>query len=340
MIINIHAEFHNNGWLFEDYKELLLKSSPRRCVVITTKENPIVDANAWIFFRPEEIAKHEKIIDFGRTIFVLHDFYEEDGRFDIAARCKGFCLLHPHQIDLLCRVPSFSPLDSQMLIRPTGALSFFFDNLRKGMPNVPTVGFFGRPAFRKGTDIKRVRIFTEACKIVAASFPNLRVLFVGENLEEYAKALKQHRIQADFIAKKQVGIEGYPNLYDRTDLICVPSLLESQPCVFFEAQARGIPVVGCNTGWMSLELKNGFNGINLGDPSQLQCMSCAAGIMEILSKRKDWSKKQELISGLFKEYTMEHWAKLLIGFAIKIAREADRSPTTIWNSSSSNPSGV
>ena len=92
---------------------------------------------------------------------------------------------------------------------------------------------------------KRVDFLLRAVKKITTTFPNLRVLLVGEGplKGEIEKSIRELNLENIVTIKNFVPYEEMPKLYQNSDIFVLPSLHEGVPRSILEAMSCGIPVI-------------------------------------------------------------------------------------------------
>ncbi len=103
-----------------------------------------------------------------------------------------------------------------------------------------------------------------------ADIPNLHLLLVGKNMEQYTDLISQNRMRA------RIHVTGYrydaPELIVASDLLIQPSISgEGLPRAVMEAMGYGIPAVITTTGGGKEVVQNGVNGmiVPVNDPEAI-----------------------------------------------------------------------
>jgi len=130
------------------------------------------------------------------------------------------------------------------------------DQFRPGAAAQPmTFLYVGRLIERKG-----VFYLLEAFDNLSKTFPNLRLMLVGEGpetdrLEAYRRA---HGLEASVELTGRVSREELAPLFQHASVFVMPSLAEALPNAALEAMASGLPIVTTPTGAKELLDGNGF----------------------------------------------------------------------------------
>lgn len=101
---------------------------------------------------------------------------------------------------------------------------------------------------------KNHRLLVESLSRLLPSFPNLKLVLVGEGTAEHREAVEQW-IDAVGMRANVVwspATEDMAKIYSSLDVLCQPSLSEAFPNVVAEAMACGLPVVATDVGDTSL----------------------------------------------------------------------------------------
>lgn len=110
-------------------------------------------------------------------------------------------------------------------------------------PGVPVIGMVGRLVAEKG-----VREFLAAAETLAADFPQVHFLLVGERLEsDHADPVDDALAHAKTGLGARLVLPGMrkdiPDLMGAMDIFCLPSYREGMPRTIIEAMMSGLPVV-------------------------------------------------------------------------------------------------
>jgi glycosyltransferase involved in cell wall biosynthesis len=140
-------------------------------------------------------------------------------------------------------------------------------------PQWPVIGVVGRLEMQKGH-----RFLLEALPRVAAEFPQLRVLLVGDGgmkgeLQTQAQRLDltTHLIFAGFRTD-------IPTLLDAMDITVLPSLYEGMPLTAIEASAMAKPIIATSVDGTPEVIENGVTGL-LVPPATPEALAEAIGIL-------------------------------------------------------------
>lgn len=120
------------------------------------------------------------------------------------------------------------------------------DKVRSGLGlplDVPVIGMVGRLVAEKG-----VREFLAAAEMLAAHFPRVHFLLVGERLEsDHADPVDDALAHARSSLGPRLVLTGMrkdiPDLMGAMDVFCLPSYREGMPRTIIEAMMCGLPVV-------------------------------------------------------------------------------------------------
>jgi glycosyltransferase involved in cell wall biosynthesis len=308
--VNVVAR--NAGWFFEDLKRHF-RAIPRSDLSVVATDQPLRDADAWVYLRTCEAASSP---DPGRTVVQIHDMYDHGlyrpgGERACVARCAAIAATHPGQRRILAE--SGIVLDGKpFLARPIGALRAF--TLRTTLPARFTVAWVGRPVTHHGRDIKRVDWFVDA---VRAAGGDLEVVLLGERLEAAHDRLRQAGIGCRYLHRAQNAIDRYPQHYQGFDCVVISSSTEAGPLCLFEALATGVPVVSTPVGWAPELLRDGENGYLAASVDET-----AAAIRRIRAGREAWFARRAAIRGSMDGLTLESWidANLDLALGLVVAR--------------------
>ncbi len=108
---------------------------------------------------------------------------------------------------------------------------------------------------------KGLKYLIEAIPVVAAKFPNIKLVIVGEGPErkELEKLIKKLKIENHAtLTGRQKEI---PKLLKSSDIFVLPSRREAFGLVVLEAMITGLPVIASNTGGITEIIENGKTGI-------------------------------------------------------------------------------
>lgn len=125
-----------------------------------------------------------------------------------------------------------------------------------------TVLFVGRlESSQKGLD--------RLSKIISASNEDIIFKIVGGGRDEQ----KIRDLEEQFPHKvSYLGIlydQNLYNIYAQANAFILPSRLESNPIVLVEAMAAGLPVIGSNIPSIAAKISDGFNGLLVSDPEDI-----------------------------------------------------------------------
>lgn len=239
MLINVSVR-GSHDWLFGDLRERF-QSTKVPGIRVITSEDPVREADAWIFIRTGELALSP---DLSRSIACIHDLYSHDhmyspeGQRGCIRQAGGLVLCHPQQRVIL-REAGIA-LDGKLILeRPLGALEIF--TVRQQRPEVFTIGWAGRGHWRK-----RPEFVLETLSRIDRRF---RIVLVGKDLQALDKELREAGVDCTLHDRSVTAIGGYPRLYQSLDCLLITSCTEAGPLPLFEALASGVPVVSTPVGW-------------------------------------------------------------------------------------------
>ena len=137
---------------------------------------------------------------------------------------------------------------NKMMVIPNGVDVDAFSKIQKQPQNDGelTLGFMGRVV-----DIKDVKTFIRACRLVADEVGGLQVMIMGPTDEDESyfegcvKLTEQLGLQKTIHFTGEVDARSH---YPQIDILVLTSLNEAQPLVILEANAMGIPVVATDVG--------------------------------------------------------------------------------------------
>ncbi len=145
--------------------------------------------------------------------------------------------------------------------------------------------FLGRIEERKG-----LIYLLKAFKILNKSYPNLRLIVVGEgtlksNCQQWTKRNRLNNVVFEKVAKEK----NVPQYYKTADIFCSPAIYgESFGIVLIEAMASGVPVVAfANEGYKGV-LEKGKGSMFLAEAKDYKAL---AEKLEILTKDKKLRKE-------------------------------------------------
>lgn len=128
-------------------------------------------------------------------------------------------------------------------------------------PSVPVIGMVGRLVAEKG-----VREFLAAAEMLAADFPQVHFLLVGERLEsDHADPVDDALDHARGRLGARLVLPGMrkdiPDLMGAMDVFCLPSYREGMPRTIIEAMMSGLPVVATDIRGSREEVVAGETGV-------------------------------------------------------------------------------
>lgn len=128
-------------------------------------------------------------------------------------------------------------------------------------PGVPVIGMVGRLVAEKG-----VREFLAAAEMLAADFPQVHFLLVGERLEsDHADPVDDALAHACRRLGARLVLPGMrkdiPDLMGAMDVFCLPSYREGMPRTIIEAMMSGLPVVATDIRGSREEVVAGETGV-------------------------------------------------------------------------------
>ncbi|MBA4321012.1 MAG: hypothetical protein C0412_21695, partial [Flavobacterium sp.] len=180
-----------------------------------------------------------------------------------------------------------------------------------------TVLFVGRMSPEKGFNY-----FIEASKIIKRELKERVEFLAVTNISlkdketlELINQIKQKGIE--FKLYQRIPHEAMPEIYQKSDVLVIPSLAEAFPLIIFEAMSCGTPVVATNVGGIPVALKDGLVGF-LVPPRDPQMI--AQKVIKILEdeKLKEVMKKKCL--EWVKNFTWEKVAQKYLETYRKISK--------------------
>jgi len=188
-----------------------------------------------------------------------------------------------------------------------GSMKFGTDRLslnktRYDSDNPKAFGVIGRFYPDKGHELF-LRAFKNVCKI----YPLTKALIVGDGpaKNEIIKTIKELGLE------ENVTLCGFrsdmENIYNRIDLLVIPSFREGLPYVLLEAMASRIPVLATAVGDIPLLIKNGETGylIQPEDPEALE-----NGMIDFLSHpQRTHSMAEKGYDLIIEKYSAERMVK-------------------------------
>jgi len=319
-LINVVAG--NRGWLFEDLKQHLEDAADTAGCDVAATDTAIPNADAYLYMRPEDARQTP---DFAVTTVQVHDFYlgNRAGRLSDCADCAGWQIVHPGQLRMIRdAVKAWPP---RVMCRPLGAPTRFTTRVN-----------YDHDAFRvawvgRASHMKRVPLFVEAVTAAAASIPNLEVIMLGANVEQFAPAFEHAGVKCECIRKatyrpsdedaeqserEVIGVmcecdprggvyyTAYPALYRAFDVVVITSDTETQPFPLFEAMASGVPVISTLVGWAPRLIVSGVNGyLVMGHDGIVKALRT------VWSDRELFFNARHLIADTVRPYTLEGWCE-------------------------------
>jgi len=318
-LVNIVATDH--GWLFEELKAKWQAQGSLACDVIATTE-PLPDATAWTYFRPEEAANSP---DPQRTVVQLHDLLWQQNkpprereawaarhkaRIEAARQVTGWAFNHPQQIPYVAANRPGMPPAFVML--PLGASRKFFPRHKPNPSGLFRAAWVGRNGSMKGLEW-----LVQAWIMASKRIPGFTTMLLGEACDQAAHELKAAGVPCDYMHKADVGYDAYPQLYQSCDVVCVASQTESQPFPLFEALASGVPVCTTPVGWSPMLVHEGLSGhvVPHGDAQAM-----ANAIKAIADNRDAYFALRKGIAAVGAQWTLEDWFEVQAQFALRVGR--------------------
>ncbi len=139
-----------------------------------------------------------------------------------------------------------------------------------------------------------VRYFVEAVPRIAASFPNLLCLVLGNDADRaYASEVRalSKAIGADAHVRF-LGAVPNPEMvryYQVADIVVLPSLMEATSIAGLEAIASGVPVVGTDVGGIPDIVRAGHNGIIVPPRDPEAIATAVTSLMRDAERRDKYS---------------------------------------------------
>ncbi len=295
-------------WLFGDLRERFGATQVPGIRVVTSEE-PVSDADGWIFIRTGEAASSP---DLARTVVCLHDLYSHDGMYSPQGqrgaihRAGALVLCHPHQRAILG--DAGVALDGKLLLeRPLGALQAF--TVRERRPESFTVGWVGRDHWRKRPEflVETMERFRNLC-------PTVCVILIGKELDSLHAQISTTGIECLLHDRRNTSIAEYPSLYQALECLLITSCTEAGPLPLFEALASGVPVVSTPVGWSPhfAAIEPAF--VRLGDtPDEL-----AQGLAGVWRSALELFAARSRIAALAASPRLDSWFVDTLRLAVKL----------------------
>lgn len=165
------------------------------------------------------------------------------------------------------------------------------------------VGFAGRLVERKGW-----REFIEAARILSFKSSNIKFLMIGDgpDKENLVKLIKKYDIE------NKVNYLGFvPDIdqfYCCIDCYVMPSHWEPSPMIFYEVQAKGIPLICADVVSVNELVKNGENGLTF-DISDSKRLAQKIELLYGDRRLRDKLRNNGLIN--IKKYSLDAYLKRL-----------------------------
>ncbi len=187
-------------------------------------------------------------------------------------------------------------------------------------PSARYILFVGRINERKG-----IRYLMEAMPDVLRSYPNARVLAIGEARRE-ALLKELHTLADDLGIREKVSFLGQvpndqmPFYYNAADVFVLPTLTEGMGIVFIEAAACNCPIIGTAVGGVVDIMKNLPRGIPV-PPRTPEAISRA--IKKVFERPEYYGALRESALSYSISHVMEEAVRVLEGLEEKyFARKA------------------
>ena len=196
-------------------------------------------------------------------------------------------------------------------------------NIDRGFP---LIGVVGRLVRTKGLEF-----FLEAAVHVAARFPSVRFLIVGESCVEPAYRLELEQRARDLNLAGRIIFTGQrndvPQIMREIDLSVLPSLSESFSNTLLESMANGLPVVATNVGGNPEIVSDGINGLLVPprDPAALSRAMVELLKNPELARRLGQAARQKVVSDYSVECLLRRTEDLYTGL---LERRGLRFPQT------------
>jgi glycosyltransferase involved in cell wall biosynthesis len=169
-------------------------------------------------------------------------------------------------------------------------------------PDAPVIGVISRLTRTKGLEF-----FLDAAASVAARFPSVRFLIVGESCSEPAYRTELQNRAAALNIQDRVIFTGQrndvPKILREINISVLPSLSESFSNTVLESMANGLPVVATNVGGNPELILDGSSGI-LVPPRDARAL---AGAMTQLLESPELAKRlgEAAREKVIKEFSLE-----------------------------------
>jgi len=191
---------------------------------------------------------------------------------------------------------SFKNLNEESLIREY--------NINKENIIIAGIGRFDK--------LKDFKNFIQASKIVSKTYPKVKFLLIGQNMDSSNYILmnwlkETSQLENFYLLGYQKNVKFFLN--EIIDIFCLSSMSEGFPNVLIEAMAAEVPCVATNVGDVDLILEK--NGIVVA-PNNYHAL--AEGIIKMinipLEKRVDLGKKTKYL--IEKKYSVENISNLYL----------------------------
>ncbi len=133
---------------------------------------------------------------------------------------------------------------NKIVVIPTGVDPFTRSLLPRSKKDI-TIVSVGRLMPHKGH-----QYLLEAFSKLAFEYPNVKLVILGGGylLSEYEKFVKSFNLEQRVIFTGHISRDKVDGWYQKSDIFCLPSLVDTNPVVVIEAMSYGLPVVATDVG--------------------------------------------------------------------------------------------
>lgn len=171
-----------------------------------------------------------------------------------------------------------------------------------------------------GVNLQRKGIFylIKAAPDVLNKFPGTRFEILGKYDRKMVEECRKLGVEKSFVFHSISPPDKVSELYRRSDIFILPSLIEGLGVVMIEAMSYGLPCIGSHTGGIKELIKDGETGLSIrpGNSSDI-----SSALVRMMSDRK---LRERLSKGAFifsKNFNFEH----LLEKTLKVYRKLSSS---------------
>lgn len=151
------------------------------------------------------------------------------------------------------------------------------------------IGFVGR-----WSEEKRPLVYLKIATKIKSKFPNVKFVMAGSGMVSNIEIIQNSGVEymGDLFEEQKIAA-----LYNKLDLLLMPSIYEGFPMVIMEAMSNGVIPIVTNVGGISEHLTNGENGILIAEEIESKIIEAFSN--SIIQLIEDANRRNNLAQNCF-----------------------------------------